>query len=428
MEDKETDKTYFSYDQYHTLKTDFTPTQKITWDNDLLKDIFNSMFAAQNKKEWYNDVFIQLKKLLNRTHAFWKNHEDDCCKYINFWLNKEVRKLNYGVNNKDHFKIFIEFMEKYVEKKSYPRCKQKIHFINNDLNLKTIKLYELYDKHEELKKISTSNVPSLCSKYNELVQYYNNFIYQYNGKSSDFLKTKVDKIKSLIEAFKTSNNSCKKDVELLSLEIEKIPSSEEEPRTDIQTVQHKDQPERLGEDGLQPHNAVDLTDQKRLQQGTPEPGPRALTSDQQDTQSESEVIPRRSGNEQNEVNHEGSYFSRRTGILRKGMDSLETVMLPREGEESIARYNEGVIGTMRNAISAFMNGVDPVPVVGVSGGMGALFLLFRYTPVGAFFRGGRGRAHRIPRSFNGQFLGGFPGYEDYEGGYVGYSQMSSLAE
>ncbi|SCA59544.1 hypothetical protein PVT01_000008900 [Plasmodium vivax] len=83
---------------------------------------------------------------------------------------------------------------------------------------------------------------------------------------------------------------------------------------------------------------------------------------------------------------------------------------------------------MKNSISNVLGSVDPVPVVGVSGGMGALFLLFRYTPVGAFFRGGRGRVHRIPRRFNGPFPGAFPDFQDYEVGHIGYGPMIPLAE
>ncbi|SCA60345.1 hypothetical protein PVT01_000094900 [Plasmodium vivax] len=92
------------------------------------------------------------------------------------------------------------------------------------------------------------------------------------------------------------------------------------------------------------------------------------------------------------------------------------------------KEDEGFMANMRNTITGVLGEVDPVPVVGVSGGMGALFLLFRYTPVGAFFRGGRGRVHRIPRSFNGPFPGGFPGFEEYESGYIGYGPMNPLAE
>ncbi|SCA83559.1 VIR protein [Plasmodium vivax] len=84
----------------------------------------------------------------------------------------------------------------------------------------------------------------------------------------------------------------------------------------------------------------------------------------------------------------------------------------------------GFLNTVKDAFSTISENVDPVPVVGVSGGMGALFLLFRYTPVGTFFRGGRGRARRIPSGFSGPFPGEFPNFQDYEGGYIGYGPMN----
>ncbi|CAI7724245.1 PIR protein [Plasmodium vivax] len=59
-----------------------------------------------------------------------------------------------------------------------------------------------------------------------------------------------------------------------------------------------------------------------------------------------------------------------------------------------------------------------------------VYLVGWYTPLGTYFRGGIGRAHRIPRSFNGQFLGAFPDINEYESGYIGYGpiSMNPLAE
>ncbi|KMZ88830.1 hypothetical protein PVBG_05626 [Plasmodium vivax Brazil I] len=91
---------------------------------------------------------------------------------------------------------------------------------------------------------------------------------------------------------------------------------------------------------------------------------------------------------------------------------------------TLSKEEGGASSSVMTTITRALKDVDPVPVVGVSGGMGALFLLFRYTPVGAFFRGGRGRAHRIPRSFNGQFLGGFPDIQYYDVGHIGYGPMN----
>ncbi|VUZ99787.1 PIR protein [Plasmodium vivax] len=121
--------------------------------------------------------------------------------------------------------------------------------------------------------------------------------------------------------------------------------------------------------------------------------------------------------------------------LRHDQESLEYPEEKTEGgmhqpdyRGSNAAPKEGGVSGILSSISGVLGDVDPVPVVGVSGGMGALFLLFRYTPIGAFFRGGRGRVHRIPRSFNGPFPGGFPGYEEYDVGHIGYGPMNPLAE
>ncbi|KMZ82464.1 hypothetical protein PVIIG_06198 [Plasmodium vivax India VII] len=92
--------------------------------------------------------------------------------------------------------------------------------------------------------------------------------------------------------------------------------------------------------------------------------------------------------------------------------------------------DDGFLGKVQGAFSTMVEGVDPGPVLGVSGGMGALFLLFKYTPVGSFFGGRKGRFRQIPRSFNGPFQGEFPNFQDYDGGYIGYgpTSISSLAE
>ncbi|SCA59961.1 hypothetical protein PVT01_000056700 [Plasmodium vivax] len=113
-----------------------------------------------------------------------------------------------------------------------------------------------------------------------------------------------------------------------------------------------------------------------------------------------------------------------TGVMMRNVDGRITEL--NSNPHTIPK--DGLLDKVQDFFTGTLGQVDPVPVVGVSGGMGALFLLFRYTPVGAFFRGGRGRAHRIPRSFNGQFLGGFPGYEEYDVGHILYGPMNPLAE
>ncbi|VUZ99587.1 PIR protein [Plasmodium vivax] len=86
-------------------------------------------------------------------------------------------------------------------------------------------------------------------------------------------------------------------------------------------------------------------------------------------------------------------------------------------KESVLRNEDvSVLGKIQSTLSGIVSEVEPAPILCVSGGMGALFLLFKYTPVGTFFRGGRRINNRIPRTFYGQFPGGLTGYDElYEG-------------
>ncbi|CAG9485272.1 unnamed protein product, partial [Plasmodium vivax] len=86
--------------------------------------------------------------------------------------------------------------------------------------------------------------------------------------------------------------------------------------------------------------------------------------------------------------------------------------------------DDGFISNVKNTLSGIVQNVEPAPILGVSGGMGALFLLFKYTPVGTFFGGRRGRFHQIPSSFRGFPPGEFPNFHEYEGGNIGYGAMN----
>ncbi|SCA60251.1 hypothetical protein PVT01_000080600 [Plasmodium vivax] len=99
-----------------------------------------------------------------------------------------------------------------------------------------------------------------------------------------------------------------------------------------------------------------------------------------------------------------SYFSER---------SSSSEHYPYPTEPLLSNEVEVHTPSFMNTITSTLKNVDPVPVVGVSGGMGALFLLFRYTPVGTFFRG-RGYRQRIPTRFDGVYQGFLPGFPSLE--------------
>ncbi|VUZ99650.1 PIR protein [Plasmodium vivax] len=120
------------------------------------------------------------------------------------------------------------------------------------------------------------------------------------------------------------------------------------------------------------------------------------------------------------------YGNTYTGVMMGTVDDRSNEVDPKINTAT----KDGFLGKVQGAFSSFAEHVEPGPVLGVSGGMGVLFLLFKYTPVGSFFGGRRGRFRQIPRSFGGFAPGELPNFQDYEGGYIGYgpTSISSLAE
>ncbi|VUZ99806.1 PIR protein [Plasmodium vivax] len=85
--------------------------------------------------------------------------------------------------------------------------------------------------------------------------------------------------------------------------------------------------------------------------------------------------------------------------------TTERAITPTDGTQS---YLE----TFKGTITGVLGSVDPGPVLGVSGGMGVLFILFKYTPFGSFFGKRRGRFRQIP-SFRGLSPGEIPNFHEY---------------
>ncbi|VUZ93229.1 PIR protein [Plasmodium vivax] len=95
----------------------------------------------------------------------------------------------------------------------------------------------------------------------------------------------------------------------------------------------------------------------------------------------------------------------------------------RNHQSESLKDNEGFFGNVKSTFSSIAEHVEPAPILGVSGGMGVLFLLFKYTPVGTMFRG-RGNRRRIPGSFGREYPGFMPSFQGHEYGYFPYDQIN----
>ncbi|CAI7718032.1 hypothetical protein, conserved [Plasmodium vivax] len=406
------------------------------------------------KLEELPEIFINLKKYLSNGHVLFlpsTYNGEIICNYISYLLCKQIRG-KYGDCAQQTFNNFKDFVYSYNKSTDSNICRNKINRLDFDEIRKREALYDLYDMYNELdlQKV-TQNPQNRCSIFEPLIFYYNRFNKSFYEEDEELLD-KLTKLKALIEQHKwVSDYNC--HVTISNLQTLKSDFLEKKKQLEIKSSQST-----LTHLPNQPSN--DRLEREGKTISTPAEGqPRTLDVGEEQiearghepkvTELELRVAPltRREGAQKAAVGPTGMSREEKTSPERTNYqnsydrDVLEYTNPVDEYETDLVRQyrnpteyppitpdDQGVLVLMRNTLSKIVQNVDPVPVVGVSGGMGALFLLFRYTPVGTFFRGRRGRTYGIPSGFNGPFPGEFPGYQDYLGGNIGYSQMSHLAE
>ncbi|SCA60838.1 Plasmodium vivax Vir protein, putative [Plasmodium vivax] len=418
---------YFNYHDYSNLKTDMNPPYPFP--NDYSSDIKDTAEKLSINRSYklkdFIDTLIKYNFYLYRGHAFIRNDNDNCCRYINYWINDQFRNTDFNVNE-HNFKYLKEYVEKLVNFNNNNKphhCYRFTEYINSDMFLKLQKLYHLYDKYygalENLK-----NKPKFCSDFHNLTRLYNDFINNTYKEKTKLYSNRLKDLERRINKTKENDTSTCTGYSFYvsSLQIDPPPQLESPVQVQPQA------PATLSPEPLESTRLTSSYTGDHVQKQSEDEEAPILENVQEDLSSSGlpkgpeflhvpeNLTVQRFSQELNET--ELDDHSERPLHPELSAYGRALFQVPTEQQES-----EGFLKQARSAISGIIGEVNPIPVVGVSGGMGALFLLFRYTPVGTFFRGGRGRAHRIPRSFNGQFPG-FPDYYDYDGGYIGYAPMN----
>ncbi|SCA59947.1 VIR protein [Plasmodium vivax] len=390
---------FFNYGDYKRVKDSFYSAYGITYDKGILDKIINNMTTYSLNKKILNPVFIRLMKYLSRDYAFgWVCAEEECCKYINNWLNIELTTPYYGLNE-NIFTIFDEFMKYFHIHKDGKRCKNRIYLMEEE-KVRNVKiLYNLYDKYtylEEKNKTEHNKLP--CSTYHSLITDYNRLINNYRKQNKDYLNNLLNAFKTKIEQFESiSKGGCKKNVELLPpVEPPSLPPEAESANH----VVHLSQPEGTtilqgqesrGEESQVSQQQLDLKAVKLDHEIAPghltQDRLQNIPSDQILTELTRERIHSRHFG--NSVGTEvGSNFGNPLGpnhsyqlMGQLYVDKPSQLPEDRTHDLSAERGNkDGYYSTITDTISGFIKDVEPGPVLGVSGGMGVLFLLFKLDP------------------------------------------------
>ncbi|VUZ99756.1 PIR protein [Plasmodium vivax] len=430
---------YPSYKCYDYLSTRLDKPELSEDNKKNLKNALDSLDKDKNTEFFQPEIINYLAARIASDGAFYNgNIRKIVCNYINYKLNHSLRSHYNHIYTEDYdiFKTFIKAFYKKRHNNEDPNrtCENYIRYLNKDIYERMKILYKIYDHYNELKKKATyweyrDNDDKLCSNLHSLIHYSNDAINQkiINEESISLIRN----LKEIIENDKGTEpykQRCKLNIlkgMLTELPNSQVPISREEGSALVSHFAQKpDQPHEL-----ESQRGDAANEQASRQQESEDETAKDLATQQLAPQEPAAKVEE-PGIHLNGlqagiyplINRQVTNDHDVTGLL-KGRYRTQHPEAPTEGTESL-------LGKMQVFFTDTLGQVEPGPVLGVSGGMGALFLLFKYTPVGSFFGGRRGRFRQIPRSFNGPFPGAFPNFQEYDGGFIGYSPMgiSPLAE
>ncbi|KMZ95161.1 hypothetical protein PVMG_05079 [Plasmodium vivax Mauritania I] len=385
---------YIKYSSYNQVIEQYDKYDRL----DDEKEVFDKMFKDIEKKreqlQLPKELFNKLQKILRNSYAFFYI-TDNYCRYINYWLNKEVRNTYHNVNesNFDIFDTFVVNFNNVKHSKKENTCYGYIKYLDDDIYKRMDNLYNFYTFFNNLKSSKPSVSKKACDELLYNVANYNNVINDYYDNAPDVFK-KIREVKDLVVNYISNSSSTCPNKGIFW-----------EAKNFLRDEQLKREAEQR-EEALKRERA----ERKKAQMEA------ALKSTQeQDEQSPMGIHPTQKTNEELKAGLSQTHNKMGVGLgdLRASRDlrgdehshglnypvrphNLDTLADFRE--QALTEQHEGQLegivsntengGTSKDrsflssigfpdSITGVLGQVDPVPVVGVSGGMGALFLLFR---------------------------------------------------
>ncbi|KMZ94667.1 hypothetical protein PVMG_02556 [Plasmodium vivax Mauritania I] len=358
--------------------------------------IFNRTIEKLNKVSRSinsnKNIFKELAKYLTRDHAFSTYGNPVSCMYINFWLKEEIQKsYNYEYGSNLH--LFDQFATIFATERAnegyYKNlCKININEIVDDVYRKKQILYKLYDLYTEHKITpNDKTIEKLCANIN-LILNVSRGAYDYIKEDKKFEKV-IKELMYLIQEQKPHKNKC--DYSILKNMLPKedpkpiverpvMPvgnSIVTDPLSIPQTDDLKDRVEEISGEDETALSATELLPQKTELQEVPSFAPVILLEGAQELQPLAVLsggtthsrFPE--GDRLHTPRPQAATILEHESELRPTSDDLLV------DTQHARSYERGVLGSIQHTLTEVLGSVEPAPVLGVSGGMGALFLLFK---------------------------------------------------
>ncbi|KNA01536.1 hypothetical protein PVNG_05557 [Plasmodium vivax North Korean] len=377
----EQDPGYLFYEKYTNLSKEFKRKVKPKDTPDHWEDCLKHVIAlSKNNLPYSQNIFQELINHFSQSMIFISYEAPDCCRYINFWLNNEIRKSHSDVSSLK-FSIFKDFAEKYSELKyanQKQSCKPYLNHLAPRIYIKMKLLYYFYDMYDIIKSTPTNQESTACDTLSHLHRLYNGGIENYFQHDRNFFE-KLNNLKNLIKELKVESiNGCRW-----------ILSKFKEPdvELEIQKQQLSKKAEMVTQETLSQEKSVRALDtaQTQLQQEVTEPPPIPEETIIAETREENH-------NHRETTNNDETYYHiTQTDAIteippriephRVGIVSLRTPLHPEQKEyfqpHELSNESARESSTILGSITGVLKDVEPGPVLGVSGGMGVLFILFK---------------------------------------------------
>ncbi|SCA60260.1 VIR protein [Plasmodium vivax] len=402
--DSEVDDMALTFDEYDKLIEKFGKVKTFSSETVKLNDILQEAEITEDIKTKYLSAFKLLLKHIHDDGLFYRGNNQEACKYINYILYKEVQHEIKRSYDKDLIKIFHKFLEAYGKKRSMQnRCISNIYSIEDQTYNKINGLYEVYDKYKKCYLFKKDTVHYGCTLFDDFFASYDKYMRETQSKSLEFNKIleNIEKhAKNAVLLYRLGCNNYRTDPRSPKL-FKPDPVPKPETHNEVQMRQTRLQSEEsTSHSGT--HGRTNNAQSPLLKDiSISETEQQNERRDEGDSANDihSETLDHRANfvHITNDIHRERSLYSRHHGHEEEQPFSNEVEMSP---------------PSVMSTITGVFRSVEPAPILGVSGGMGALFLLFKYTPVGTFFGGRRRRNHLIHSGFPGAYPG-FAGFEEH---------------
>ncbi|KNA02149.1 hypothetical protein PVNG_05914 [Plasmodium vivax North Korean] len=384
---------YLSYGCYSKLKSYFKRVNLYDESKRMVQLIVEQLKDKPQNLNVNDNIFIELARLLRGDHAFSEYTYHVTCMYINFWLNDEVKnKYSYVYDSKFH--LFDDVATKFgtaMKNASYSgnSCKTYIKKLDDkEYRIKQIlyNLYDLYTQHKTLLHKITRE--PLCDNINIIVKGSHD-AKDHIKEDEDFAK-RLKELKDLIKREEHHKNKCDysplinmlpKDDPIPKVETSILPVHKPTVTDQLPIPQHENLEHVEGDisgkaQAVLP-GTIELPKETKLQE---EESLTAMTPSQTLEEQLSFRVSQEGGPLDKRMSQENPLF--RTWHQEARPLKLERELTQTDdhlyGDTQHAKSDErGVLGSIQHTITDVLGSVEPAPILGVSGGMGALFLLFK---------------------------------------------------